>query len=124
MKFLRLSHVVLSCLFAPMLVFFTVSGVWQMLGWHDKGEGSKGEVYRTLSTVHLAHGEEAGEEGRDLSSPGMRVFVYAMAAGFLLTTLLGIVLVLKLPQQRRLGVACLVLGLLIPVALAWMAGTH
>ena len=35
MKFLRTLHLFLGCLFAPMLIFFAVTGSWQLFNWHE-----------------------------------------------------------------------------------------
>jgi hypothetical protein len=50
MKKLRLLHLYLGCIFAPMLLFFAISGIWQTLGIGHSG------LLAMLSTVHLGRG--------------------------------------------------------------------
>src|SRR5437016_8296052 len=64
MKFLRTLHLFLGCLFAPMLIFFAVTGSWQLFNWH---ESTRDKTYiappalAALSFVHKdAHSWYAG----------------------------------------------------------------
>jgi hypothetical protein len=45
MQKLRALHLYLGCLFAPMLLFFAASGIWQTLGIHPR-------LLQRLSTIH------------------------------------------------------------------------
>jgi hypothetical protein len=38
MKKLRLLHLYLGCIFAPMLLYFAVSGIWQTVGIHSSAD--------------------------------------------------------------------------------------
>ena len=50
MQKLRNLHLYLGCMFAPLLLFFAVSGIWQMVG--TKGSRLLG----LLSTIHTSRG--------------------------------------------------------------------
>ena len=45
MQKLRSIHLYLGCIFAPLLVFFAISGIWQTLGFQS-------EFLRKLSSIH------------------------------------------------------------------------
>lgn len=55
MKLIRKLHLYLGCLFAPLIIFFSITGAWQTFNFH---ESSKDKTYTplawvsTLSEVH------------------------------------------------------------------------
>src|SRR5690242_15516039 len=98
MKKLRLLHLYLGCVFAPMLLFFTITGIWQTLGIRRAG------VLGMLSTAHLS---SQMKSGFTLSSPVLRGFIIAMALGFIVSTILGIVMALTQGTNRRKAFYCL-----------------
>ena len=116
MNKLRKVHLYLGCIFAPMLVFFAVSGIWQTFGLHyPKGNGST--TLALVSTVHLEHkiGMKSGKN-LDLSSPALRWFVIAMAVGMIMTTILGVVMAFRFGKGRA-AMYCLAAGIAIPLSL-------
>ena len=104
MQKLRSIHLYLGCIFAPLLLFFAISGIWQTLGFHS-------EFLEKLSSIHT---ERAWKGGGELGSFPLRVFVVVMAGSFILTTLLGVMMAIKFGRNRKAAVYCLVLGLVIP----------
>lgn len=115
MQKLRNVHLYLGCIFAPMLLFFAASGLWQTFSLqHYKADESRSLAL--ASTIHTGFGLKASEPST-LSSPMMRWFVVAMSVGFILTTLLGVVMALRYGKSRRAAVVCLVSGLLFPLSL-------
>ena len=104
MQKLRSLHLYLGCIFAPMLLFFTISGIWQTIGITSP-------LLRRLSSIHTgAH----WKDGSDLTSFPLRVFVIIMAVSFLLTIILGIIMALKYGRSRKTAFYCLALGVVIP----------
>lgn len=110
MQKLRSIHLYLGCVFAPMLLFFAISGIWQTYAIAPAYQQSKALAW--LSTIHTSHGLKVGT----LSSPILRVFVIVMAVSFVLTTILGIVMALKFSKSRRAAVYCLAAGVVFPLA--------
>lgn len=110
MKKLRTLHLYLGCVFGPMILFFAASGIWQTFGLHF------GKATEMLSTIHIGRGYKSNAVP-NLSSPFMQLFVVAMAAGLILTTLLGIIMALKYGQNRRAAIFCLAFGCLFPLLL-------
>ena len=107
MKNLRSIHLYLGCVFAPLLLFFTLSGIWQTLGLRTP-------VLERLSTIHTTRPLKNGSE---LSGPVLRFFVIVMAVSFLVTTLLGVVMAVKYGRNRKAAYACLAFGVLFPLIL-------
>lgn len=110
MQKLRSIHLYLGCLFAPILLFFAVSGIWQTYAPAPAYQKSK--VLAWLSTIHTAHPLKVGT----LSSAVLRGFVVVMAVSFIVTTILGIVMAVKFGKSRRAGFWCLAAGVVFPLA--------
>lgn len=110
MQKLRSIHLYLGCLFAPMLLFFSVSGIWQTYAPAPAYQKSK--VLAWLSTAHTAHALKTGT----LSSSLLRCLVIVMAVSFIVTTLLGIVMAVKFGKSRRAAMCCLTAGVVFPLA--------
>ena len=107
MQKLRSIHLYLGCAFAPMLLFFAVSGIWQTLGlhWHSG-------VLAWLSTLHT---QGRLKTGSGLGSPALRVFVVIMALSFVVTTFLGVVMAITHGRNQRTAYYCLAFGVLFPL---------
>jgi len=106
MQKLRRIHLYLGCFFAPMLLFFTVSGIWQTFGWNDDVP-----LLKTLSTIHK---NDALKGGVSLSSPLLAAFVVAMSVGLLFSIITGLVMAFKF-GRTRLALYSLAAGLVIPL---------
>jgi hypothetical protein len=107
MKKLRLLHLYLGCIFAPMLLFFAISGIWQTLGIGHSG---------FLAMLSTAHRMTRLKSGFTLSSGVLRGFILVMALGFIVSTVLGIVMALTQGTNRRKAFYCLAFGVLFPAA--------
>ena len=110
MKKLRSLHLYLGCLFAPLLLFFALSGIWQMIGFNSK-------TLALLSTVHTSKALKIGT----YTSPALKCFVMVMAVSFIVTTLLGVMMALKYGASRRASIYCLLAGFFIPLGLVLVA---
>ena len=102
----RRLHLYLGCFFAPMLLYFTISGIWQTLGWNDHVQALK-----VLSTIHKNHGLKGGPQ---LNSPLLELFVLAMSAGLIFSIVSGIIMAFKF-GRGRLTFYSLATGILGPV---------
>ncbi len=108
MQKLRTLHLYLGCVFAPMLLFFAVSGLWQLFGLGRSG------ILKNLSTIHTSH---QFKDGSGWTSPWMVWFVVLMAISFIVTVLLGVMMAWKFGRNRRTVCVCLACGVICPVAL-------
>lgn len=107
MKKLRSLHLYLGCIFAPMLLFFAISGIWQTLG-----AGFHTKILTLLSTIHMG---SRLKSGATLSSPVLRDFIVLMALGFIVTTILGVIMAVTQGGKRRTAFYCLAFGALFPL---------
>lgn len=107
MQKLRSAHLYLGCVFAPLLLFFAISGIWQTLGLHST-------LLDRLSTIHTARRLKSGA---DLNSVFLNIFALIMAGGFILTTILGVLMAIRHGRSRRVAVCCLAFGVVFPLVL-------
>jgi hypothetical protein len=106
---LRSLHLYLGCIFAPMLLFFAISGIWQTLGL------TNGRLLQTLSTIHEAKKFKSG--ALSLNNGFIMIFDLIMAVAFIITTILGVMMALNLGRSRRVAIYCLVFGVAFPTLL-------
>jgi len=107
MQKLRSLHLYLGCVFAPLLLFFAISGIWQTLG-------IRSPLLRLMATIHTSHELKSGG---GLSSVSLKVFVLTMTVSFIVMTVLGVVMAMKYGQSRRSVFYCLALGVILPLML-------
>jgi hypothetical protein len=107
MKQLRSLHLYLGCIFAPLLLFFAVSGIWQTLGTHSP-------LLKRLSTIHTSH---VLKVGGSLTNGVLIAFVIVMSVSFMLSTVLGVMLAIKYGRNRRAVWGCLAFGIGFPLAM-------
>src|SRR5678810_914751 len=107
MQKLRSLHLYLGCLFAPLLLFFAVSGIGRTFGVQT-------QFLRKLSTIHTG---ARWKDGSDLSSLPLKAFVLVMALSFILTTVPGVVMALKFGRSRRATTRCMAAGVILPALL-------
>jgi hypothetical protein len=104
MQKLRSLHLYLGCIFAPLLLFFALSGLWQTFG-------TESPFLQKLSSIHTGR---HWKDGSELTSFPMKVTVIFMTLSFIATTLLGIVMALKFGRSRKAALFCLAAGFLVP----------
>jgi hypothetical protein len=90
-----------------MLLFFATSGIWQTLGMGHSG------LLAMLSTAHTAMRLKVGFT---LTSAVLRWFIVLMALGFIISTILGIIMALTQGGNRKRAFCCLAFGVLFPTA--------
>jgi hypothetical protein len=112
MKTLRTLHLYLGCVFAPLIIFFAISGLWQTFGWTWNNHWMA-----QLSSIHTGHGTKMGP---NLSSPYMHWLVVAMALALVFTIVLGVFMAFRLGHKRT-AIWCLFGGIVAPVTLALLA---
>jgi len=114
MTLLRRVHLYLGCFFAPMLVFFSVSGIWQVYGiqWAEPNK-----LLRLLSTIHMGHNLRSKDPNAfTLTSPYLEFFVALMAGTLVISILLGVIMAFKF-GRGTLALASLAAGVLVPLVL-------
>jgi hypothetical protein len=120
MKTLYTLHRYLSCLVAPAMIFFAVSGIWQVYRLQEsKKDGSYTAPWTlsTLSHVHMA------EKLKGPAAPWFKAAMSIISGMFILAGLAGIAMALRSIRPAWVAWACLATGALIPFLLALAAAT-
>jgi hypothetical protein len=121
-RLLRQLHLYLGCVFAPLLIFFAVSGSWQIFYWHEAERGNPAgyqppHVLVVLSNIH----KEAHIPPTKLKSPTpLRYFMFAAAIGLVATTIIGVIMAYRFSQRPMVATVCLGIGIIVPVVMLWM----
>lgn len=121
-KVMRSIHLYLGCFFAPLLIFFLVSGCWQTFNFHHDSKSPDGfrspELVKSLSSLHTEQSWKEKDEGGRASEP-FKYLIILMSLGILATTVLGIVLAFKYVQAWIVWL-CLFAGIGVPWFLIWI----
>lgn len=120
MKTLRQLHLYLGCVFAPVLIFFAISGAWQMFDLHQgRKDGSyvPPKILVTLSDVHQHQQLERRSPG---GAVPLRYFVLIAVLGLVLTTILGIVMAFRFSRSKGVVLLCLLVGIFLPAILLFL----
>jgi len=130
---LRLIHWYAGVFFAPTIIFFALSGVFQVFKLHEayrETPGAQGGAIAWMSQVHKesalipprpAPAKAAQREGpprgeRERSSP-FKWFAALMGISLIGASLAGLWIAFNYPKRRRAFYATLVAGLVIPIVL-------
>jgi hypothetical protein len=115
MRTIRNVHLYLGCIFAPLLIFYAITGAWQCFDLHSNykdGTNFAPPLVREMSRVHMNAKVVLYPSGR---APGyFRYYVLVMSIGLVSTSLLGVVMALKVIRRKWLVWACLGMGVLFP----------
>jgi hypothetical protein len=119
-RLLRTLHLYLGCLFAPMLIFFAVTGSWQLFNWHESKKDHSYTAPAVLAALSFIHKDAhiPGTPGRQPTA--LRYFMLAAAAGLVATTGIGVVMAYQFSQRPGVATACLLVGVVFPAVLLWI----
>lgn len=121
-KAMRNVHLYLGVFFAPLILFFILSGCWQTFNLNSPSQDGKyqpPEIIKSLSEVHLNQ-RWADARKTPQSSVPFQYFVLLMSMGLIVSTILGIMMAFKYTQVWIVWV-CLVLGFAVPCLLLLIA---
>lgn len=104
-----------------MLIFFAVTGSWQIFNWHQSDRQPGGyvapHVLSALSDIH----KDAHVPPTKRNSPApVRYFMFAGAVGLVLTTVIGVIMAYRFSRQPLVATVCLGIGIILPVGLVWI----
>lgn len=119
MKLLRSLHLYLGCIFAPILVFMTISGIWQTFRLQDVPKGQPPSFLGVLSSIHTSSMSKLGT----LSSSWMKGFIILASVSFLLTLVLGIIMAFRYGRGKIVLIS-LISGIAVPLILILLALKH
>ena len=115
MKRLREIHLYLGCLFAPVLMFFAVTGAWQLFGLHhSKKDGSFVPPRSMVLLSDIHQHQHVPPAGSDSSTP-LRYFMLAASIGLVTTTILGVVMAFRFGRSKTSAMLCLAAGIVVPL---------
>jgi hypothetical protein len=136
----RIAHRFLGLFFAPSILFFALSGIFQVLGWHQTVRGTNQAPARWIQEMAQIHKKQTWELPASKPTDGstdnrvtpkkpskapvpktaLKIFVLAMSVALIATTLLGIVMALRYGGDWRIASAVVLLGALFPLAATWL----
>jgi len=121
-KVMRNIHLYLGVFFAPLLMFFLISGSWQTFNLHEANKSGSYVPPAIIKSLSQVHKDQRWVDGKKVpkSSKPFQWLVILMAVGLLATTILGIMMAFKYTKPWIVW-ACLLMGFLIPSFLIWMA---
>jgi hypothetical protein len=120
MSFLRKLHLYLGCLFAPTLIFFAVSGSWQLFNWHESTRDHTYTAPRALAVLSDIHKDAHIPPTPNRKPTPLRYFLFTAAVGLVTTTILGVIMAYRFSQRPIVATVSLLLGIVVPATLIWI----
>ncbi len=102
-----------------MLIFFAVTGSWQIFDWHQSDKGGY-RAPRALSILSHIHKDAHIPPTERFSPAPVRYFMFAAALGLVLTTVIGVIMAYRFSRQPLVATICLAIGVILPAALLWV----
>jgi hypothetical protein len=121
-KQMRSIHLYLGVFFAPLLIFFMVSGCWQTFDLdHASKKNENYKPPKIIKQLTMVHTDQSFEDSHmPKSSIPFRWLVLLMSLGLVATTILGIIMAFKYTKVWIVWLL-IVMGIVVPVFLLWMA---
>jgi len=124
MKTLRRIHLYLGCFFAPLLLFYVITGWYQTVNPdRRKGVSDSQDLVSRLSRVHVEQYYPT-QSASGYSTRLFRVFIVIMANALIATVILGIILAFRTSRNKWPVWLSLALGVTLPVILLWLGQKH
>jgi ABC-type nitrate/sulfonate/bicarbonate transport system permease component len=120
MKFLRTLHLYLGCLFAPMLIFFAVSGSWQLFNWHESKKDHSYTAPRVLTVLSDVHKDAHIPPTPGRNPTPLRYFMLAGAIGLVVSSVLGVIMAYRFSRRPLVATICLLSGIIVPAIMLWV----
>lgn len=118
MKRIRQIHLYLGVLFAPLIVFFALTGAVQTFGWHEAPKGSTYSPPPWLATLAELHKKQRTQKVQGVpSSYPLKWFVVLMSLGLVASSLSGIYMAFQYKRDGRIVWGLIILGTLLPITL-------
>src|SRR5665213_2620773 len=96
-KAMRSIHLYLGVFFAPLLLFFLISGSLQTFNLHQASKDGSYKPPAIIKSLSQVHKDQRWVSGPVVPQPSIpfRCLIVLMSAGLLVTTILGIVMAFK-----------------------------
>ncbi len=121
MNKLRRIHTYLGVFFAPLLLFFVVTGWYQTM--HPDRRKSPEEAQAVWDRARSVHADSIlpDSTATTYKTKPFRYFIVSMSVAFIVTTLLGLILAFRFTKQKAVMWICFLFGFVVPVALLLLA---
>jgi hypothetical protein len=120
MRTLRQLHLYLGCLFAPLIIYFSLSGAWQVFRLNDlpknEAPSSINSVLNELSKPHKSS-TLPGSNPKTERSMAFNVIASLMGLGMITTASIGVLIALRQSRSPRKAAICVVMGIVLPLCL-------
>lgn len=121
MKRIRQIHLYLGVLFAPLFIFFAISGALQTFRLQESPKGSTYSPPGWIVRFAEVHKNQRPVADRSVSpSVALKWFLVLMSLGLIISSILGIYMAFKVKTDWRIVCGLISLGVIIPVALLYM----
>jgi hypothetical protein len=121
MKFLRRLHLYLGCFFAPLLLFYLGTGWYQTLRIdRNKNVGEADTWVAKMTSVHKDQIWPT-ESAMSYSTKAFKILVVLMSVALILSVLTGLYLAFRTLRQKWMLWGSLILGILMPILILWLA---
>ena len=134
LRSLRQWHHYIGVFLAPAILFFSFSGLIQVLGWQDLKNPPPAGWVSAIAGIHkhqmLPKPSPAKPEGKPGAAPSaadddhdhggftpLKIFALLVAVGLFTTTLIGLTIALGTRAMRRQSLIALGLGVVVPIVL-------
>ena len=106
-----------------MLIFFAVTGSWQLFNWHQSDKAPGGyKAPPALAALSYIHKEGHVPPTKARSPTPLRYFMLAGAIGLVASAVLGIIMAYRFSRRPLLATICLALGIVLPGIILWIYG--
>lgn len=121
-KAMRNVHLYLGVFFAPLLLFFIITGCLQTFNLHEPSKSGGYVPPVIIKSLSQVHKNQRWVDAKMAPKPSVpfRYFIVLMSVGLLVTTILGIMMAFKYTRPWLVW-ACLFMGIAIPIFLLWIA---
>ena len=103
-----------------MLIFFAVSGSWQLFNWHESTKDHTYLAPRALSVLSHIHKDAHIPPTPGRQPTPLRYFMLAGAIGLVISTVLGVIMAYGFSQRPTTATLCLCAGIGVPALLLWI----
>lgn len=119
---LRDIHLYLGCLFAPALLFFAITGAWQIYRLQDSAKDRSYVAPAALRVLSAIHTNQHLPGTRATVYTPLHTFALLGAIGLVTTTLLGVVMAFRYSRTTLAPLLCLLGGIIVPLAIILIYG--
>jgi len=122
MRQLRKLHTYLGVFFAPLLLFFVASGLYQVIDRDRLKDPSEAEsLIQKMRVVHTDQIYPKTGARKQRSATAFRTITVVMSAAIAITTILGLVIAIRSLRPRWMLWAMLGGGFVVPVLILWLS---